>query len=154
MIKSKAMILGLVGLMVTGAIFFATNRVYAQDTETHPDIVSAFAQKFGLPKDQVQSFFDEFRSQRKMHIMQNMQARFEDRLSRLVTEGKITSDQKSAILNEINSLKVKHNLDSLNTMSLTDRKKALQSFSLDLKSWAKSQGINVSLLRFGMWHHF
>ncbi len=154
MIKSKAVALALMGLMGSGAIFFAANRVYAQDTETHPDIVSAFAQRFGLPKDQVQSFFDEFRSQRKLHIMQNMQARFEDRLSRLVTEGKITSDQKSAILNEVSSLKVKYNLDSLNTMSLTDRKKTLQSFSSDLKSWAKSQGINISLLRLGMWHHF
>ncbi len=107
------------------------------------------AQKFGLDKNQVQSVFDQYRQQQKTNFQQNLQNRLNSKLDQAVQQGKITSTQKQAILDELATLKNKYNLNSLQTMTPAQRKQALQNAQSDFVSWAKSQGINLSNLKIG-----
>jgi len=70
------------------------------------------AQKFGLDQAQVQSVFDQFRQERRQEMQQTAQQREEDRLNKLVEEGKITKEQKQAILDKLAELRKKYNPDN------------------------------------------
>lgn len=60
--------------------------VLAQDSQTYPPIVTNIAEKFNLQPDDVQEVFTETR-----------ESKHEEKLAQLVTDGKITEEQKTYI---------------------------------------------------------
>jgi uncharacterized protein (DUF433 family) len=114
------------------------------------EMVDFIAQKFGLDKAKVQSAMTEFHDKKKSEIQQNMQQREQDRLTKLVSEGKITETQKQAILTKLSSLKDKINADTLKNMTPQERKQYMQTQRDELKSWAQSQGIDPKVLQPGL----
>ncbi len=112
-------------------------------------LIAAIAQKFGLDQTQVKTAVTQYTSTHK-HTrptwapnQQTMQQREDQRLSALVTSGKITADQKTAIEAELTSLYQKYNLSST-TLTMVQRRTAMQSMQSDLKAWATSQNINYA----------
>ncbi|MDO8497679.1 MAG: hypothetical protein Q7S61_04000 [bacterium] len=71
------------------------------------------------------------------------------RLDQLVKDGKITTAQKQAIVDELAALKKKYDPSNLKTMTQDERKKQFQAQQDEIKSWAQSQGIDISYLRSG-----
>ena len=79
-------------------------------------------------------------------MMQNRQDREKKRLDDLVSQGKITSEQETAIINELKSLKDKYKLGQNTQETLEQRKADMESFQKDLKAWADSQKIDIKLI--------
>lgn len=104
------------------------------------------AQKFGLNQNQVQSVFDEFHQNQKQNMQQKMQDKQKSRLDQLVKDGKITSVQEQAIIDELAALKNKYSTDNLKNLTIEERKTKFQGMQNELNSWAKSQGIDPTLI--------
>ncbi len=100
--RSK-LVLSIIALSIAGIALFGTIKAYAQNTiGNQSTAASTIAQKFGLAENDVQSVFDEMRSEHQ----QEMKALFEQKLTQEVTDGKITEAQKQAILAKRQELEV------------------------------------------------
>ena len=118
-------------------------------------LIQKIAQTFNLDQNKVQAVFDQYRQEQQASLQQKRQQQIEDRLSQAVQQGKLTNEQKQAILDELAALKSKYNPDSLKNMTPDQRKQAFQNEQAEIKSWTQSHGIDVSYLMrgFGMGRH-
>ena len=138
-------------LSLTSSALFVTAPAYAQGTSGgggnfFSGFVDFIAQKLGLEKTQVQTVVNEYKTRQKSKMMQNRQDREKKRLDDLVSQGKITSEQETAIINELKSLKDKYKLGQNTQETLEQRKADMESFQKDLKAWADSQKIDIKLI--------
>jgi hypothetical protein len=152
--KKQKITIGLTILtLITSALFIAPS-AFAQTTTANnkpnffQGLVTFIEQKFGLNDAQVQAAVSQYKSQVKANITPRptqtpaqMQAMEKTRLDKLVSSGKITGDQETAILNELATLNTKYNLSGLTG---TQRKTQTQAMQAELKTWAASQNINLT----------
>ncbi len=110
--------------MFAGSIL-GVSLVNAQETKSNTTLVQRIAQRFGLNEKDVQSVFDQLHQEKQAE----MQKLFEDRLTQLVNEGKITDNQKQLIIS-------KHK-------EMMDKK---QTNREDLKTWAEQNGIDMQYI--------
>ena len=129
----------------SGLIFLTVATAQAQTNQANrTSLVQAIAQRFGLQESDVQSVFDENRNQHQAQ----MQAKFEDRLTQAVTDGKITEEQKQAILTKRQELQTAQQDQKTNWQNMTadERKQAMQTQQQDLQTWATQNGIDLKSL--------
>ena len=126
---------------------FGINQAHAQ-TNTNPmsGLVDAISQKFNLDKDQVQSVVDQFHAERRTTMQENRQKRIGERLDQAVKDGKITSEQKLAILNKLAELKSKFPPGSFKGMTKDQMKQKIQDHQAEIKAWLQNQGIDPTFL--------
>lgn len=137
----------LAATLLTGAApVFAQTTTSQSHTGFFQSLIQFIEQKFGLDQNQVQSAVQQYQQQRQATItphptltQQQMSDNEKSRLDKLVSSGKITSDQETAILNELSSVQSKYNLSAL---SGDQRKTQAQAMMNELKSWAQSNNIN------------
>lgn len=121
--------------MVAVATLFGASRVIQAQSKNSPfsGLTQEIAKKFNLKESEVQNVIKSYRQQR-----------LKVRLDQEVSTGKITKDQEAKIINELETLKTKYNTDSLKTMTLSQKQQAFKNMQIDLKSWAQSNGIDLS----------
>jgi hypothetical protein len=153
---SKKIILSILAISAVGIAvfgFIGVTKTNAESTNNRfTGLVQAVAQKFGLDQSKVQTVFDDYMTTQRQGIQQKMQQGEEDRLTKLVQDGKISDAQKTAILNELAALRTKYNPANFKNMTAEERKTQFDNEQNDIKSWAASQGIDASYLTpgFGM----
>ena len=153
MISKKILLPALAVSAIIGASYFGINQVQAQASDNpFSGLVQKISQKFNLDQTQVQTVFDDYRNEQKQNRQQNMQQREQDRLTQLVKDGKITEDQKNAIIAELASLREKYKPENFKDMTADQRKQQFQNQQDEIKAWAQGQNIDLSLLKpgFGM----
>lgn len=146
--------IGLTILTLLTTTLFVAKPAFAQTTTTtnkpnfFQGLVTFIEQKFGLNDAQVKAAVSQYKSQVKATITPRptqtpaqRQAMEKTRLDKLVSSGKITADQETAILNELATLNTKYNLSSL---TAAQRKTQMQAMQAELKTWAASQNINLA----------
>lgn len=146
---NKKLLLAAVTVTVLGAGFFGISTVSAQTASSRSSsIVQKIADRFGLNKDEVQKVFDEEHAARRTE----MQAKMEERLNTLVTEGKITAEQKMLIQNKMKELQAERQANKEKMKSLTPEqmKEEMESKKTELDAWAKENGIDPQYLMFKM----
>lgn len=143
----KKYIVPILGVVALGATLFGAGRVYAQGNTMFTGLAQAIAQKFGLDQTQVQSVLDQYRQTQQATMQQKRQQNEQDRLNKLVTDGKITAAQKQAILDEQAKLKSEYPQSSFKTMTADQRKQSMAAEQAEIKAWAQAQGIDASYLR-------
>jgi len=94
-------------------------------------LVSENCRTFHLDPAKVQAVFDQNRTDRQAQA----ETTYEDRLNQAVTDGKLTADQKSAVLAEHNQLKSE--LDTAMQKTGADRRTALDQVRTEAKAWAR-----------------
>ena len=159
--KNK-LIVSLIAVVIMGGTFFVVPQAHAQGTtpDNHPGffqgLMQYIEQKFGLDKTQVQTAVNEYKQKQSATITPrptmsaaDMQAREKTRLDKLVSSGKITSAQETAIIDELNTLHTKYNPDSMKNMTADQRKTQMQAMQSDLKTWAQAQGIDPTIIMQG-----
>lgn len=117
----------------------------ANDSASGPaNIITKLAQKFGLKEADVRAVFDEEFAVRKA----DMQARMQERLNQLVTDGKITEAQKQLIVAKQQELAAARatEMESFKDKTPEERKALMDQKRTELESWAKANGIDVQYL--------
>jgi hypothetical protein len=92
MTKKTKIIVSVSGLLL-GVGLFAVGKTYASvltGNDGQTKLVQMIADKFSLQNSDVQSVFDQFRTDRQTE----MEAAYKTQLAQYVTDGKITEDQK------------------------------------------------------------
>lgn len=146
---SKKIWLPVITVATVGAAAILSLSVAHAQTNASPwsGLAQMIAQKFGLDQTQVQSVVDQYHNQEKQTMMQNMQQREASRLDKLVSDGKITSAQKQAIIDELAALKNKYNPQNLASLTQEQRQAQFKAEQDEITSWAKAQGIDPTYLR-------
>lgn len=118
----------------------------ATNTSDSSSLVDKLASKFNLKKSDVQSVFDQDRSEREAE----REARLETELTQAVTDGKITSAQKDTILAKHKEVKaaMEATKDSMKDKTATERKAAMDQRRADIEAWAKQNSIPSEYLRY------
>jgi DNA-binding MarR family transcriptional regulator len=123
---------GLIG--VTSATALAATTSNAPQNSLAQDI----ANKFHLNQSDVQAVID----QHKQAAQQNREAKYEDRLTQAVKDGKLTEAQKKAVLAEHNKL-----MDEIKSSNNSaDNRQTMQTVRKEAQDWAKQNNIDVSWL--------
>ncbi len=133
---------GLTGLAGVGVASAATQASSSADPMS--SLVDKLANKFNLNKADVQSVFDEERQARETEREQQFTAK----IDQLVSEGKLTSGQKDAIIAKRAEIKkdMDANRDSMKDKTATERKAAMDQKRTELEEWAKDNGIDTQYL--------
>jgi hypothetical protein len=133
----------LAGALVLTGIYGVSTVSAATDADNLPPMVQRMAERFNLNKDEVAKFVDEDR----VNIQAERKADFEAKLSEAVTAGKITEDQKSAIIAKHEELGAKR--DALREERTEDReafRDQMEALRTEMTDFLKSQGIDESIM--------
>jgi len=138
-------LIGAVGLTFAGGA--AAHAQTASTTTQYPSIVQEIASKFNLTTADVQSVFDQNRTE----MQAQMKAKSAAALDQAVTDGKITADQKQQILDERQKLEDKQKANMANFKSLTadQRRAAMEATKAEVSAWTKQTGIDAKYLMGG-----
>lgn len=142
---SKKLFIPAVALVLGGILLSGAARVSAQSgSNDYPPIIDKLVAKFNLNEAEVKAVFDEERSARQSE----MQAKIEAKLTQAVTDGKITEAQKQAILAKHEEMKVNRgeNMEDWHDLTPSERQAKMQSKRTEMESWAKSIGIDQTVL--------
>ncbi len=132
-----------------------SNPVSAHMNGASTDIIQRIAQRFNLNEADVQTFFDDMRTERQ----QQRQADMEARLDEAVTAGVITAEQKALVIakmaehhDEMEAERGEHGERA--SMSAEERqtereehRAERESHRQDMESWAESNGIDWESLQ-------
>ena len=133
-----------IGLLILGVVDAQTasahNSLNAQTT-----LADKIAAKFNLDKNEVQKVFNEEHEARQVE----MQKKMSERLSTLVSENKITEEQKTLILNKQKEMQEKREQERETWLNLTpeERKTQMESRRTEMETWAKTNGVNIEFLQ-------
>ncbi|MBI2442455.1 MAG: hypothetical protein HYV40_00930 [Candidatus Levybacteria bacterium] len=155
MLRKKILVPVIVATIGGASLFGLNHVVRAQDaTVPYSGLVETLAQKFGLDKAQVQTVIEEYHKDNHQKMEQKMQERMEDKLNQAVKDGKLTEDQKKALLEKLSSLHEEKDSEEFNNMTPEERRKEMEKAHDELESWAKEQGIDLTdLMVFKMGMH-
>ncbi len=147
--------IGVVGLSAVGT------SALANSTTDGNTLVDKIAKQFNLNKDDVQKVFDQDKTERKAE----MEARYEDKLTQAVKDGKLTEEQKSKILAKHKELAAKFeakraaNKDKRDELKdkteaewqklMEERKAEMDKLKSELATWEKDNNIPSGYLMFG-----
>lgn len=112
-------------------------------------LVEKIAQTFNLDKNEVQKVFDEAKSEREAKHQQKIEAK----LTKAVEAGKITAEQKAAILDKLQGFR--SYMESIKDKPREERKELMKAKHEELKKWAEEQGLDkyFPLVHKGMHKH-
>lgn len=140
---------GLGAAVVTAGLVLSTSLAKAQAPEQpFSGLVDAIAKKFNLNETEVQAFFDEYHTQHKQDMLVKMKEKQAERMSQLVTEGKLTEAQKQAFIAKMEELhsQMEENKESMKDLTPEQRRTEMQKQHEELKAWAQSQGIDLDAI--------
>jgi hypothetical protein len=137
--KRRVIIPTIALIAILGAVTIGTVSVNAQ-SPMYGNLVTEIAQRFNLKESDVQDVVNQVRT--SQHTA--MKLKWEERLSKEVTDGKITDAQKTAIIAKHDELQKQ--FDALSGLSKADRKAKISEIQAELKKWATDNGLDTKFL--------
>lgn len=140
--KSVKMILSLVAGLALFLIMgtACTSEISADPLNNgsgHSPLLERIAERFDLDIDEVTDFVEELREERRA----GMEERFEERLDGLVEDGKITGDQKEAILEKKEEMEAFR--EELEDMKVSQARETMKEMREELKEWAEENDFEL-----------
>jgi predicted RNA-binding Zn ribbon-like protein len=137
--KKKVILPGIIALGIIALAVFMASPSFAQ-TPTSNTLVTRIAERFGLNEEDVQAEFDSFQDEKRAERY----ALFAERLNDLTTEGKITEDQKVAILDKHEE--IQEQMEVLHKSDSSDKKDEMRALHDELKSFMEDLGVDLSMI--------
>jgi ABC-type phosphate transport system auxiliary subunit len=130
--------------VLSGATVFGASVASAHGQVDGDTLVEKLATKFHVKTEDVQAVFDENRAEHEA----NREKEREARLAQLVIDGKLTEDQKNALIAKHQEMEAKRDTmrDSLKDATPEERKTAMEQHRAEMDQWFKDQGIDRSIL--------
>lgn len=119
----------------------------AQNGDKSDTLAQRIATKFNLNKDEVKTEIDAQRSEDHAAHEAEMKQNRETHLQKLVDAGKITADQKAAIIAKQDEIHTKMEELRNNGKTREENKDAAKALHDEFETWAKSQNINLDDIR-------
>lgn len=138
-------VLPVLGAALMAGTVLAPARMYASERGTPTSsVVQRIAQRFGLNEADVKAVFDEEKEDKHAR----MQARYEQRLNKYVSEGLISETQKQLILDKQDEMEADRQARIQEGQSFTPEEEHTyrQNQRQELRNWAKEQGIELKYL--------
>ncbi len=123
--KKTTIILGSLAALVLTVSLVGTKSVYAEEDNIFSPFVNRLMTKFNIKKEDVNTTFTELRAERQ----QEMQNTFNERLNKAATEGSITEDQKTKILEYHNRIQ--------------EKRDEMTSIREEMQNWADSENLDL-----------
>jgi hypothetical protein len=144
MVKKSLLLAGVFATL--GVVSLASISTASADTNGST-LAEKIAHKFNLKQDEVQKVLDENREEKDAEH----RAKFEERLTTAVKDGKLTEDQKTKILAKISELEQERqqDRDKVKAMSEEDRHTFMKQKRDALDEWAQQNNIPKEYLRMG-----
>ena len=140
---NKKVLLPAIAVVIGGGVLLGGSQlVNAQSTNGISGLAQAIAQKFGLDQGQVQNTISDYHTQHRSDMLTT-------HLDKLVQQGKINASQKQATIDELNKIKGEYNPADFKNLTPDQRKQKMMDLKNELDTWAKSQGIDPTILRPG-----
>ncbi|MBI1863271.1 hypothetical protein HYS00_04090 [Candidatus Microgenomates bacterium] len=137
--------------MGAGAAHAQSPTLPATHKPLYASLIDKLAKTFNLDRAKVETVVDTWHNEHKTERMQHMEQELDDRLSQAVKDGKITEAQKTAIIKKLTDEKANFKPTDFKTMTPAQRKDAINKKRTELQDWAKSQGIDPTVLKdYGM----
>lgn len=141
-------------MMIAGAVAAASllglggASIASAATSGHDGLIDKIATKFNLKKEDVKALFEEDRAARDAERT----AEVETQLAKLVTDGKITAEQKDKLTSKRKELEAQREADRASMDGKTDeeRKAAMEVKRTEIDKWASDNGIDKQYLRYLM----
>ncbi len=155
MMNKKSSLTILAVMVITGSLFmskpaYAANGFFG-GSNFFTGLVEFISQKFGLDKTKVQSVLQDYQKQKMATIIprptmtpQQQEDAEKKRFDVLVTQGKITNAQETAIIAELAALRAKYPFDQNTTPD--KRKTQMQDIQKELQAWAHAQNIPLGYI--------
>ena len=140
---SPSIIVPVVAMAVVGAGIYGVSRAAADSKDGKSSIVQEIADAFHLDKSKVQAVFNKHKAE--MHA--DRESHYEERLTRAVTDGKLTDSQKTLILAEHKKLVAE--LEALRDSQPSDPKAEFEKIRQEGLDWAKVNNIDAKWLMLG-----
>lgn len=137
--KKRIFFPSIMALAILTIGILSTSSISAQDTSYSP-IVEKIATHFNLNKDEVNKVFEEERDERHADMFANWAERLDD----LVSEGKLTEEEKNKILDKHAQMQEK--MDAIRDLEPEERQEKLKAIHEEMSLWAKENNINVPLM--------
>lgn len=138
--------IALAAVALAGAVgVMSLSSAFAQEGGSST-FVQKLAQKLGISETKVQSAMNEIHTERHAE----MQAKYEQELTKAVESGDITQAQKDAILAKAKELESNRQaeMESLQNMTPEQRRTAMEAKHEELKTWAEQNGVAMKYLPF------
>lgn len=144
--KHKNLLVGgiLTATLLGGGAFALSASAASNSNDT---LASKIATKFNLKQEDVQKVVDESRTEMHTQHKAEMRPRQEARLAQAVKDGKLTEDQKTKILQFIDSQE--SFFQSLVDKTDEERKQAMKTHREEVKKWATDNGIDPQYVMLG-----
>lgn len=145
----KKIIIPAAALAMVGGMFYASQGVSAQVATSEAGEPHQFAQRiaerFGLNAEEVHAVMQELRQEKR----QQKQERMQERLDELVAAGELTAEQRDALQQKHAELAQERlaNTEEWQSLSRDERRELKQSRRQEMREWAETQGIDLSVLR-------
>lgn len=123
--------LGVVAGIAASQVGFAS--AATSETTNLPRGMQTIIEKFNLNQDEVVKVLEENRVAHQTE----MKVKFEENLAKLVTEGKLTREQKNAIVAKHNEMQAK----------MTEDREVNRTLHQEFRTWLESQGIDSTIIR-------
>lgn len=132
--------LGLIVFSLMSVSYASAKNITGKSINGRSRIIQKIAEEFNLNESDVEAVFEEEKEER----FAEMQALWIEKLDDLVNDGKISSDQKQAILDKHEEMYTK--MTELQDLSPYEKKEKMKEMREEIKNWASEQGIDLSFI--------
>jgi 4-alpha-glucanotransferase len=131
----------LAALGIIGFAVFLTGSALAEENPPYSSLIQKLVERFNLNPDEVQEVFEEHRGERRAKMEQH----FGERLDQAVAEGRITVEQKEALLTK--KAEMEAECAGFKELSMEERKEKMAQHQQEMKAWVEENGLDFFALR-------